>query len=52
MDDKDYFCPCREADPEHFIENEELIWLIEHQTEYKFVQNDFLKVYNCIHCND
>ena len=52
MDEKDYHCTCREADPEHFIENDELKWLIENQEEFKFTQEDYLRVYNCIHCND
>ncbi len=52
MSKKDFYCPCREADPDHFITNDELNWLIEHQEEYKFSQDDFLKVYNCIHCNE
>ena len=48
----DFYCPCQEADPEHFITNDEIKWLIEHQDEYHFTQEDYLRVYNCIHCND
>ncbi|MFX1275361.1 MAG: heterodisulfide reductase-related iron-sulfur binding cluster [Promethearchaeota archaeon] len=49
---EEFYCPCREADPDHFIENEEVKWLVDHQKEYKFSQEDYLRVYNCIHCND
>lgn len=47
-----YYCSCREVDPDHFISNEEVKWLIENQDSYQFNQDDFLKLYNCIHCND
>lgn len=47
---EDYYCPCREADPDHFITNEEVKRLIE--SNYTFKQDDYLRVYNCIHCND
>lgn len=48
---KDFYCPCQEADPDHFIINEEVKWLVDHQGEYQFSQKDYLRVYNCIHCN-
>ncbi|MFX1337634.1 MAG: heterodisulfide reductase-related iron-sulfur binding cluster [Promethearchaeota archaeon] len=47
---EDFYCPCREADPDHFITNEEVKRLIE--SNYIFKQDDYLKVYNCVHCND
>ena len=47
---EEYYCPCREADPDHFITNEEVKNLLE--SDYKFKQEDYLRVYNCIHCND
>ena len=47
---EDYYCPCREADPDHFITNEEVKQLI--NSTYTFNQDDYLRVYNCIHCND
>jgi len=47
---EDYYCPCREADPDHFITNEEVKQLI--NSTYTFKQDDYLRVYNCIHCND
>jgi Fe-S oxidoreductase len=49
---EEYYCPCREADPDHFISNEEVKWLIKNQDKYTFKQEDFLRIYNCIHCND
>ncbi|TFG29176.1 MAG: (Fe-S)-binding protein [Promethearchaeota archaeon] len=49
---EDFYCPCREADPDHFINNEEVKWLIENQDKYTFKQKDYLRIYNCIHCND
>jgi Fe-S oxidoreductase len=49
---EEYYCPCREADPDHFIPNDEVKWLIENQDKYTFKQDDFLRIYNCIHCND
>ncbi len=47
---EDYYCPCREADPDHFITNEEVKKLLE--SDYRFKQDDYFRVYNCIHCND
>jgi Fe-S oxidoreductase len=49
---EDYKCPCQEIDPENFITNEQVEWLINNQKKYKFKQEDYLKLYNCIHCND
>ncbi|MGQ4874625.1 MAG: heterodisulfide reductase-related iron-sulfur binding cluster [Promethearchaeia archaeon] len=47
-----FYCPCREVDPEHFISNKELKWLIENKDKYKFTQQDYFRIYNCIHCNE
>jgi Fe-S oxidoreductase len=49
---EDYKCPCEEIDPENFITNEEVISLLEKKEDYKFKQEDYFRVYNCIHCND
>mgnify|MGYP006289745633 CR=1 FL=1 len=51
-EEEDYYCPCREVDPDHFITNEELEWFLEHKNQYTFTQQDYLRVYNCIHCNN
>lgn len=49
---EDYKCPCEEVDPDHFINNEEVMNLLENKGKYKFKQADYLRIYNCIHCND
>lgn len=49
---EEYSCPCRDFDPDHFIENEEVIKLIETKKKYKFKEEDYLRLYNCVHCND
>ena len=49
---EEYKCPCRDVDPDHFIENEEVNKLIETKKNYKFKEYDYLKLYNCVHCND
>ncbi|NHJ23064.1 MAG: (Fe-S)-binding protein [Candidatus Lokiarchaeota archaeon] len=49
---EEYVCPCRDIDPKNFLENEEVIKLLETKEEFKFTQKDYLKLYNCIHCND
>lgn len=48
---EDFKCPCEEVDPDHFISNEELEYLLMHP-EIKFKQEDYLRIFNCIHCND
>ena len=49
---EEYICPCREVDPDNFLDNEEVIKLLATKDNYKFTEKDYLKVYNCIHCND
>ena len=49
---EDYKCPCREIDPEHFVTNEEVKNLLANKKKIKFTQDDYFKLYNCIHCND
>ena len=49
---EDYKCPCKEVDPDNFLTNEQVEELIATINSYKFTQEDYLKVYNCIHCND
>ncbi|MFX1316742.1 MAG: heterodisulfide reductase-related iron-sulfur binding cluster [Promethearchaeota archaeon] len=49
---EDYKCPCKDVDPNNFITNDEVEWLINNRKKYKFQQRDYLKLYNCIHCND
>ncbi len=45
-------CPCRKADPDHFLTNEQVLKLLATEADYSFSQEDYLSVYNCIHCND
>jgi Fe-S oxidoreductase len=47
---EDYNCPTRDADPDNFVTNEEVIKLLETKEEYKFNQGDYLRLYNCVHC--
>lgn len=45
-------CPAAEVDPENFLTNEDIEKLLDTKDEYKFKQEDYLKVYNCVHCNE
>ena len=47
---EDYNCPCRDADPDNFVTNEQVIRLLETKNDYKFNQEDYLRLYNCVHC--
>lgn len=47
---EDYSCPCRDVDPENFITNEEVIELLKTKDSYKFKQEDYFRLYNCVHC--
>jgi Fe-S oxidoreductase len=49
--EEEYKCPCREVDPDNFITNEEVYELLSSKKRYKFSQEDYLRLYNCIHCN-
>jgi len=49
---EDFKCPCKEVDPDNFLSNEQIEELIATMNSYKFKQDDYLKVYNCIHCNE
>ncbi|MBN1802661.1 MAG: (Fe-S)-binding protein [Candidatus Lokiarchaeota archaeon] len=45
-------CPCKKADPDHFLTNEQVTKLLASKEDFFFSQEDYLSVYNCIHCND
>lgn len=45
-------CPTAEVDPENFLTNEDIEKLLETKDEYKFKQEDYYKLYNCVHCNE
>ena len=48
--EKEYICPCEEVDPDNFITNEEVRVLLETQDKFKFKQEDYYRLYNCVHC--
>ncbi len=47
---EDYKCPCREIDPENFLSNEEVLQLLSKEN-YDFKDQDYYRIFNCIHCN-
>jgi fumarate reductase (CoM/CoB) subunit B len=44
--------PTKEVDPANFLENEDVLRLLETQYTYKFKQEDYIKLYNCVHCRE
>jgi len=44
--------PTKEVDPDNFIEDNEVEEMIENLTEVTFNQDDFYKLYNCVHCGE
>ncbi len=48
-DRKNY--PTEEVEPENFLDNDEVMRLLESRENYKFKQEDYLKLLNCVHCN-
>ncbi|MHA1294299.1 MAG: (Fe-S)-binding protein [Promethearchaeota archaeon] len=42
--------PTEEVDPEHFYTDDDVRKLIKNIKKFKFSQEDYLKVYNCVHC--
>lgn len=47
---EDYICPCRDVDPVNFLTNEDVIELLKNKDKFKFKQEDYYRLYNCIHC--
>ncbi|MFX0123387.1 MAG: heterodisulfide reductase-related iron-sulfur binding cluster [Candidatus Hodarchaeota archaeon] len=43
--------PTEEVEPENFLDNDEVMRLLETRENYDFKQEDFLKLLNCVHCN-
>ncbi|UCE14379.1 MAG: hypothetical protein JSV04_04175, partial [Candidatus Heimdallarchaeota archaeon] len=43
--------PTEEVEPENFLDNDEIMRLLETRKDYKFEQEDYLKLLNCVHCN-
>lgn len=44
--------PTQEVEPENFLTNEEVEELLRTRNEYRFQQEDFKKLYNCVHCRE
>jgi Fe-S oxidoreductase len=44
--------PTQEVEPENFLTNEEVHELIRTKNQYKFRQEDYSKLYNCVHCRE
>lgn len=44
--------PTKEVDPENFIEDDEVIKMVENLDNLNFSQEDYLKLYNCVHCGE
>ncbi|MBD3254041.1 MAG: hypothetical protein GF383_03070 [Candidatus Lokiarchaeota archaeon] len=52
MKDKKRDYPTKEVEPENFLTNEEVYQLLKTKDEYKFKQEDYYKLYNCVHCRE
>ena len=44
--------PTQEIDPINFIEDEEVQKMVKSKDTIKFNQDDFVKLYNCVHCGE
>ena len=44
--------PTEEVDPDNFLSDKKVRDLIQKKDNIKFAQNDFLKLYNCVHCGE
>ena len=44
--------PTDEVDPVNFIPDEDIKSMVKNIENVKFTQNDFLKLYNCVHCGE
>lgn len=44
--------PCKEVEPETFLENDEVEKYCKDLENTQFTQDDFEKLYNCVHCNE
>lgn len=44
--------PTDEIDPENFISDEEVKRMVENKDGFKFTQDDYEKVYNCVNCGE
>ncbi len=44
--------PTEEVDPDNYLSDDEVRELIKNREKVKFVQNDYYKLYNCVHCGE
>ncbi|MEJ2248758.1 MAG: (Fe-S)-binding protein [Candidatus Lokiarchaeota archaeon] len=44
--------PTQEVEPENFLTNDEVHELVKKRHQYKFNQEDYYKLYNCVHCRE
>ncbi|MFX1498300.1 MAG: heterodisulfide reductase-related iron-sulfur binding cluster [Promethearchaeota archaeon] len=44
--------PTEEVDPSNFIKDEKVKQMVENIDSVKFVQDDYYKLYNCVHCGE
>jgi Fe-S oxidoreductase len=44
--------PTDEVDPENFIEDAEILQMVDKLDETKFIQKDFLRLFNCVQCGE
>jgi Fe-S oxidoreductase len=44
--------PTQEVEPENFLTNEEVKELLRTRDQYQFQQEDYKKLYNCVHCRE
>jgi len=47
-----YKCPSKEVDSENFLENRDIINLLETKDSYKFKKEYELRLLDCVHCNE
>ena len=44
--------PTEEVDPDNYLSDDEVRELIKNREKLKFEQNDYYKLYNCVHCGE
>jgi len=44
--------PTEEVEPINYINDDEIIALIKKKDKYTFIQKDYYKLYNCVHCGE
>nr|MDO8118967.1 (Fe-S)-binding protein [Candidatus Sigynarchaeota archaeon] len=44
--------PCRQVDPDHFVENDEVRKYMKDLDNITFTQDDYMRLYDCVHCNE